>query len=606
MWTYLVRRLIAMIPTLFGVTIVSFVIMQLAPGDPLLNQLGAGGTAGQSSQTREAYLLQKRDLKLDKPILLNFNYFRDFQNEIRIAAWFRARTDQDIVQELGQLAGEPAGTEAKARLEFIRSLNIDRLDERLEDPSQYAPLAKAVAAYVRAYLEDLGSPGVPAAIQLLNSDTLEDREKIGLVRSLELMVPEPFIYTYSREPSDSETPLVTSTWRVWWERNQDKFSAVSPDRQKVLRELLQKLVAEPSRQEVFSALENLDRDDSPFFAEILLADSTVRERAVSALFLMLYNGRPLKVDVPLDAEPQQIKEAAANWVAHYQARSNVYEPGLPAKLWYIVGDTQYAHMLWRLATFNFGRSALKTREPVSQKIWDAVIVSAPLMVMAECVIYLTAIPLGILCAVQRGKSLDRTISIGLFLLYSIPSFVAGMLFLLYFCYGDYLKLFPMERLHGDGAHTFGFARYLADYLWHAALPVICLSLFSLAGLAMYARTAMLDVIAQDYVRTARAKGVPEWKVITRHVLRNGLIPIITLFSNFLPAMLGGSVLVEFLFNIPGMGQLSFMSIEQKDFPTLMALIYIDAIIVLLSILASDILYVIVDPRISFSTQGKAT
>ncbi len=147
--------------------------------------------------------------------------------------------------------------------------------------------------------------------------------------------------------------------------------------------------------------------------------------------------------------------------------------------------------------------------------------------------------------------------------------------------------------------------YLADYFWHATLPVVCLSLFSLAGLAMYARSSMLDVIEQDFVRTARAKGVPEWQVILKHALRNGLIPIITLFSSFLPAMLGGSVLVEFLFGIPGMGRLSWASIEQKDFPTLMALIYIDAIVVMFSILLSDLLYVLVDPRISFSGKGNA-
>jgi ABC-type dipeptide/oligopeptide/nickel transport system permease component len=311
------------------------------------------------------------------------------------------------------------------------------------------------------------------------------------------------------------------------------------------------------------------------------------------------------VDVPIDADSQQVNEAAANWVAHFEARQNSYEPSLPKKLWYIVGDTQYAHMVWRLVTFDFGRSALKTREPVSHKIWDALVVSAPLMVMAQLLIYAAAIPLGIICAVRRGRFADRAISLVLFLLYSIPAFVAGMLLLLFFCYGDYLKWFPMERLHSDGADSFPLPQYLLDYLWHATLPVVCLSLFSVAGLAMYARTAMLDVIAQDYVRTARAKGVPEWKVILKHVLRNGLIPIITLFANFLPALLGGSVLIEYLFNIPGMGQLSFSSIEQKDFPTLMALIYIDAIIVLVSILISDLLYIVVDPRISFSNQGGA-
>jgi peptide/nickel transport system permease protein len=116
---------------------------------------------------------------------------------------------------------------------------------------------------------------------------------------------------------------------------------------------------------------------------------------------------------------------------------------------------------------------------------------------------------------------------------------------------------------------------------------------------------MLDVLGQDFVRTARAKGVPEWRVILKHGLRNALIPIITLFSSFLPAMLGGSVLVEFLFGVPGMGRLSWASIEQKDFPTLMALVYIDAIVVMFSILLSDLLYILVDPRISFAGKGSA-
>jgi peptide/nickel transport system permease protein len=137
------------------------------------------------------------------------------------------------------------------------------------------------------------------------------------------------------------------------------------------------------------------------------------------------------------------------------------------------------------------------------------------------------------------------------------------------------------------------------------LPVVCLSLFSLAAMAMYARSSVLDVINQDYVRTARAKGVSGPKVIVKHVMRNAMIPILTLFSNFLPELLGGSVLVEFLFNIPGMGRLGLTSIEQKDIPTLMALLYIEAIVTLISFLITDFLYVVVDPRISFGGKGDA-
>jgi peptide/nickel transport system permease protein len=192
--------------------------------------------------------------------------------------------------------------------------------------------------------------------------------------------------------------------------------------------------------------------------------------------------------------------------------------------------------------------------------------------------------------------------LGLFLLYSVPPFVAGMLFLLYLSYGEYLKIFPMERLHGDRADQLAWLPWLWDYLWHATLPIICLSLFSLAPLAMYSRTSLLEVLGQDYIRTARAKGLSERRVILVHALRNSLIPLITLFASFLPAMLGGSVIIEYLFNIPGMGRLSWEAILLKDFPVVMALIYIDAIVVMISILMTDLLYVFVDPRISFEAQ----
>jgi peptide/nickel transport system permease protein len=272
---------------------------------------------------------------------------------------------------------------------------------------------------------------------------------------------------------------------------------------------------------------------------------------------------------------------------------------------YSLVDTQYAHMVWRLVTFRFGRSTLKTREPVAQKIWDAAVVSVPLMLMAQLLIYAVAIPCGVIAAANRSGPIDRGISLTLFFLYSVPPFVAAMLFLLLLCYGDYLRIFPMERLHSPDADParMGFVAYALDFLWHATLPVICLSLFSLAGLAMYGRNAMLDVLDQDYIRTARAKGLPPVTIILKHALRNALIPFLTLFATFVPALLGGSVLIEYLFNIPGMGRLSFSSIQSQDFPTLMALIYVDAIVVMLSILVTDLLYVVADPRISFEGRG---
>ncbi len=595
-----------MIPTLFGVTIVSFIIMQLAPGDPLSAQLGASGAAGQSGQTRESYLVMKRDLKLDKPVVLNFNFFRDFSEQAQIVAHYRGMTVDEIVAELPQLLADRTKPEFAARLRFLESLNIPDFERWLKTPETYDRLATAIGGaggYVQVWCEDMGEYAVPAMMKVLEDPQSDLKLQRGAIRALTSMVADPFLTTYPQNASAGEARTVEATWRTWWQRNQEKFKPLDQADTDLLSQELKKLTQLQSRRELFERLEYFERDQSPFFIHVLMGDAPQSEKEIAAMVLRMHAGSPLTVDVQLNASEEQVKQVAENWQAYYAAHQAEYHPNFLERVWYVVGDTQYAHMVARLVTFQFGRSALKTREPVSKKLWSAFLVSAPLMLMAQLLIYFVAVPLGVACAVNRGGWWDRTISLALFFLYSIPPFVAGMLFLLFFCYGDYLKWFPMMNLHSDGAEQMSLFPYLIDYLWHAALPVLCLSLFSLASMAMYSRSAMLDVIQQDYIRTARAKGLSRFKVIVKHAFRNGLIPIITLFASFLPAMLGGSVLIEYLFNIPGMGRLSWESIEYKDYPTLMALIYVDAIVVMLSILLADFLYIFADPRISFEGQG---
>ncbi|MBI5761802.1 MAG: ABC transporter permease subunit [Planctomycetales bacterium] len=618
MWTYILRRLLMMIPTLFGVTIVSFGIMKLAPGDPLLLQLSSSGMAGQSGQTREAFLVQKRDLKLDKPVLVNFRYFTDYRDELRLCAHYASLSLDDVRKEVAQLSAPDIDATLRPRRDFLRhefrrQLGIKDFDQRLQNPEQQDGVARAILVLTQLYFEDVGANAVPSAMELLDTaDETPDgmRLKVGLVRLLNGMVTDPFRYTYSNPPTDAETPQIVATWSIWWSRDQAQFPPIDPDRLEILRKNFADMVAEPSKEKLFEILEAFDRDDMRFFAERLLGPEpnaktpSLQERFIASLTLSAYVSKPLKVDVAVDATAEEIDQVAANWKSHYDSNKARYQIPLPNKLGRIVTDTQYAHTVWRLVTFNFGRSALRTREPVSEKIWDAVKVSAPLMLLAELLIYGISVPIGVVCAVRRGRVADRLITLSLFMLYSIPSFVAGMLMLLFLCYGDYLKLFPTMGLHASNADSLAFGQWLLDYLWHATLPVVCLSLFSLAAMSMQSRASMLDVLGQDYIRTARAKGLSERVVVFKHALRNSLIPVITLFSNFLPALLGGSVLIEYLFNIPGMGRLSWASIEQKDYPTMMALIYIDAIVVMLSILATDLLYVVADPRISYSGRGE--
>jgi ABC-type dipeptide/oligopeptide/nickel transport system permease component len=350
---------------------------------------------------------------------------------------------------------------------------------------------------------------------------------------------------------------------------------------------------------MIDGLAGFSREDAPFLAEVLFGSSTLNEKYVVSAALRRRFGKPLKVDVDVTGTEAAVAPVAANWKAYVQTHASLYDASFPRRVLWIFTDTQYANSLMKLLTFDFGRSMVKPYDPVGPKILDAALVSAPLMLISESLIYLFAVPLGVLCAVFRSRWQDRTISLVLFVLNSIPSVVLGMVLLTFFCYGTFFKMFPMFGLHSEGSQSWSFLERALDYGRHATLPVICLTLGSLAGLAMFGRSSMLDVVNQDYVRTARAKGLSEPVVILKHSLRNAMIPVITLFSTFIPAMLGGSVIVEVLFGIPGMGRLSFSSIEAKDYNTQMALIYIDAIIVMLSILLSDLLYVLVDPRISF-------
>ncbi len=612
MGTYLLQRLLIMIPTLFGITVVSFCIMQLAPGDPVASQL-SGGAAGQGGETPEMFELRKRDLHLDKPLLLNFNYFRNYRESVSSAAFYRARSQEQIQADLENLAAavdDPSKhPEAAIRLRFLRSLKIPEFDSRLADRAKWPLLPKLIEYYVGTFCGNTGAVGVRAAISILEDPKADETLKIGAIRCLSRMVSAPFAFTYTTPSTDNQTDAIMAAWRIWWDRHQAELPKPDADATKFFDGCMAEMVE--SRSKLSAKIDEIaDSDYFPmapaYFAKKLLGKGTLAEKVAASTILKQLIAEPLKMDVPINASAKDVEEAKANWLEHYKLHQAEYEPGLAKRLWYVVSDTQYAYMLVRLVTFQFGQSALRTHDPVGEKIWEAFLVSAPLMFMSELLIYLISVPLGIVCGVYRGQTLDKGISLALFILYSIPPFVAGMLFLVYFCYGDYLKWFPDLGLHSENADSLRFFPWLLDYFWHAFLPVVCLSLFSLAAMAMYARSSLLDVINQDYIRTARAKGVSGPVVILKHAMRNAMIPILTLFSTFLPAMLGGSVLIEFLFGIPGLGRLGLTSIEQKDYPTLMALLYVEALVTLVSFLITDFLYVVVDPRISFGGRGDST
>ena len=263
---------------------------------------------------------------------------------------------------------------------------------------------------------------------------------------------------------------------------------------------------------------------------------------------------------------------------------------------------QYFTWLGRTVRGDLGES-LKDGRPVWDKIRERLPLTITLNSLAILVTFGIAIPLGILSAVKTGSAADQVSTVFVFMLYSLPSFWVGTLIIIFFCGGDFLGWFPPAGLHSLAYEpSWPIGRRIADYMYHLAMPLLVTTYGTFAFLSRVLRSSMLEVKEQDYVRTARAKGVHERTVILKHILRNSIIPIVTNIGALLPALIGGSVIIETIFSLPGMGYLGYQSVLARDYPVVLALLSAGSGLALIGILLSDVLLVLVDPRISFTRQ----
>jgi peptide/nickel transport system permease protein len=260
---------------------------------------------------------------------------------------------------------------------------------------------------------------------------------------------------------------------------------------------------------------------------------------------------------------------------------------------------QYALWVSRLVRGDLGIS-FKDRAPVWGKIRERLPVTIALSVASLLITFLIAIPLGIYSAVRTGSRLDQISTLTVFMLYSLPSFWVGTLILIFLCGGDYLAWFPPGGIRSL-AHdpSWPLRERASDYLYHLAMPLLCTTYASFAALSRFMRTSMLENARQDFIRTARAKGVSEPVVILKHMLRNSLIPVITILGGVLPALIGGSVIIETIFSVPGIGQLSYQSVLARDYPVVIAIFAAGSFLTILGILLADLALAWVDPRIHF-------
>jgi peptide/nickel transport system permease protein len=257
---------------------------------------------------------------------------------------------------------------------------------------------------------------------------------------------------------------------------------------------------------------------------------------------------------------------------------------------------QYALWVKRVLTFDFGES-YKDHRPVIDKIAERLPITIELNLISIFLVYVIAIPFGIYSATHPESLADRALTLFFFFLYSLPSFWVAVLLIMLFGGGDFWDVFPIYGISSIGSESWHFLHWLADRTMHLILPVTCLTYGGLAYLSRLSRAGMLEVIREDYVRTARAKGLSERVVIFKHAFRNALLPIITILAFLLPGMFGGSVIIESIFSIPGMGQLGFEAVLSRDYPLIMAITTISAILTLIGLLISDLLYAALDPRI---------
>ena len=260
---------------------------------------------------------------------------------------------------------------------------------------------------------------------------------------------------------------------------------------------------------------------------------------------------------------------------------------------------RYALWMWRLVRLDFGES-YKDHRPVIDKIAEALPVTLQLNLLSIFIAFAIAIPIGVYSATRQYSLTDSTLTFVLFILYSIPSFWAATMLLMLLTSGDYWKVFPSYGIETIGSENWPWHERLVDRMWHFALPVFCYTYGSLAGISRYMRSSMLETIRQDYIRTARAFGFKERTIVYRYAMRNSLIPIVTLFGARVPTRLGGSVIIEGIFSIPGMGRLAFESVLARDYPTIMGIFSITALLTMLGLLLSDLLTALVNPRITFN------
>ncbi len=503
MLAYILRRLLLMIPTTIGVTLVIFSLYHIAPGDPALIAVGSQSDAdlGAASDNESQIDKFRREHGLDRSIAIQF---LDYVGPLNLSAdghpWFSSPRTERVTEDR-----EVPGVEGRTVAEG-RPTPIEHLYET--SPEERATLDRLVKALVDPTLAGGGDGQAEAA-------------SAALVQ-------------FAAESSGQ----------------QDKALA------RIFQGLFEQRLAGPTQQPAI--------------------------QRVSAC-LAAVTGETPELSPEL-TERDGARHEVRRWFAWYYTEGG--------------GDrttNSGEHPYGGLLAFDLGEE-MQSGQSVREEILKRLKVTVPLSLVAVLLSYIIALPLGIASVRRQGTALDGGLTIVLFVLYSIPTFWAGLMLVLIFGKTG-TDLLPILGLHDKDADPSNTLAYAWDTVLHCILPVLTLTYGSLAYLSRQMRAGMLDVIRQDYIRTAKAKGLSDDRVVYRHALRNSMIPVLTLLASILPILIGGSVIVEFIFDIPGMGKYAYEGLLRRDFSIVMATTIFVGVMTQFGILLSDIAYSLVDPRI---------
>ena len=256
---------------------------------------------------------------------------------------------------------------------------------------------------------------------------------------------------------------------------------------------------------------------------------------------------------------------------------------------------QYWDWLKRLTRLDLGRSFSPDARPVWDKIKERIGVTIAINLLAMLLILVIAIPIGVISATYPHSWFDQATTLFVFFGFAMPGFWLALLLMMLF--GVYLDWLPLAGLTSHFYEHFSTWEKIKDLAYHLTLPVLVSAFGGLAGMSRYMRGNMLEVIRQDYITTARAKGLPECTVIFKHAMRNALMPVITILGLSVPGLIGGSVIFESIFAIPGMGQLFYQAVMSRDYPLVMGELVIGALLTLVGNLLADVSYALADPRL---------